>query len=514
MRYLWLDLGELGSFKKTGTELWQDHGLGLLRTIMHQNGIVTDILSLRSIFSWEHLALEFTVGHYDMMFMNVRSYTFPFACKAAQIFKGVNSSGLVAVGGLHATVAVDEMIKVSEFDYICRGPGEKVILELAKNPLKFDRLIEGVGAKSMSEWPMIDRTLWPNPTRSDYAWPLEPDVGFGPSPVATVITSRVCPFRCSFCNEAAFISSMQRKPVDQVIDELNYLDENYGPLGSIVIHDSMFFQNPSWIEEWIEKYPKRANNVWPYWAAARADTVRKWPHLFERLLRETNWATISLGFESGSDSVLRTLNKECTAEDNCFAIALINDIGDRMEREGESAPKIFANLIFGSPGETREDAFDTMRMFYSMKRAIFSPAYFAPYPGSALGNQLIAENKSLMTKENYHRAPGDEKLKGIDYNFYRCLIRGDFKDEILLNLEKWQMANTRNLEQKSFNKTHNFYIFSVENSKSKLAYGESPKDAFEVLKLRLSDDELMKVDMFDCKKISHIDIHKYTSQLS
>jgi hypothetical protein len=118
-----------------------------------------------------------------------------------------------------------------------------------------------------------------------------------------------------------------------------------------------------------------------------------------------------------------------------------------------------------------------------------------------------------MTKENYHRATGDEKLQGVDYDFYHCLLRGDFKNEILSNLDDWQKKNTKNLKQKSFNKTHNFYIFSVENSKSKLAYGESPQDAFEVLKIRLTEDELMKVNIHNYKKISHVDIHKYNSQL-
>ena len=61
-----------------------------------------------------------------------------------------------------------------------------------------------------------------------------------------------------FCNEISYISPMARRSVDQVIDELNYLDETYGPLGSFVIHDSMFFQQPSWLKEWLEKYPKRA----------------------------------------------------------------------------------------------------------------------------------------------------------------------------------------------------------------------------------------------------------------
>ena len=64
---------------------------------------------------------------------------------------------------------------------------------------------------------------------------------------------------------------MGRKPVDEVIDELNYLDNHWG-VGSVVIHDSMFFQNPSWLEEWIEKYPRKANKRWPYWAAGALPT--------------------------------------------------------------------------------------------------------------------------------------------------------------------------------------------------------------------------------------------------
>jgi radical SAM superfamily enzyme YgiQ (UPF0313 family) len=215
-----------------------------------------------------------------------------------------------------------------------------------------------------------------------------------------------------------------------VIDELNYLDENYGPLGSVVIHDSMFFQNPSWLEEWIEKYPRKANKTWPYWAAGRADTVRQWPELFEALVKETNWDTISIGFESGSDRVLRLLNKECTEEDNYFAIDLLDRIGSEMEREGREAPVFWSNIMLGIPGETREDAFKTMRMLKRMRRVLPSISFYAPYPGSALGNQLIAEGRSLMTKENYHRFPDDEKVAGVDYQFYRDLLAGKYDDEI------------------------------------------------------------------------------------
>jgi anaerobic magnesium-protoporphyrin IX monomethyl ester cyclase len=430
---LWLDLGDLGDLVNPAGphEQWQDHGLGLLRTILHQNGVLTDMFSTRQCTTWDEVKRR--LAGYEMLIMNVRSYTFPVAYRAAKLFKEVNPAGIILVGGMHATVALDEMEEIPEFDKICQGPGENIIVDLVKHPHDFPRVIMGVGAKSMAEWPMIDRTLWPKPAskklEKKFNWPLEPECGWGPGPVVTLLTSRVCPWQCVFCNENSYIPNMGRRPVEAVIDELNFLDRKYG-VGSLVIHDSMFFQNPSWLEEWLEKYPRKANKIWPYWAAGRADTVRQWPELFEALIKETRWDTVSIGFESGSDRVLKLLNKECNEEDNYFTIDLLTRIGDEMERQGKQPPVFWSNVMLGIPGETREDAFKTMRMVKYTKRILPSISFYAPYPGSALGNQLIAEGKSKMTKENYHRFPDDEKVMGVDYQFYRELLAGKYDADV------------------------------------------------------------------------------------
>jgi len=137
-----------------------------------------------------------------------------------------------------------------------------------------------------------------------------------------------------------------------------------------------------------------------------------------------------IGFESGSDRILRLLNKECTEEDNYFAIDLINRIGEDFERQGRKPPMFWANIMLGIPGEQPEDAFKTMRMVKSMRYVFPSISYYAPYPGSALGYQLIAEGKSLMSKDDYHRFPGDEKVKGVNYQFYRELLAGKYDNEV------------------------------------------------------------------------------------
>lgn len=506
MRRLWLDLGPFNIFKRFrrafGFDYWQDHGMGLLLTILRNNGVPVDVLSLRSLRSWDQLYGK--LKGYDHLFLNVRSYTFPFARRAGEIFKQVNPKGVVIAGGIHATVALQEMLHINSFDHICIGPGESIIVDLAKAPESFPRVLTGERMKKMSDWPMIDRTLWPNPRQRNFPWPLEPECGWGPPPVATILTSRVCPWQCVFCNEAAFLPMMSRRPVEQVIEELNELDRQYGPLGSIVIHDSMFFQQPAWLKEWVEKYPRQARKIWPYWAAARADTVRRWPDLFEALIRETNWNTVSIGFESGSDRVLKILNKECTAEDNFFAIGLLNRIGDDLERKGKEPPKFWANVMLGIPGETREDAFETFRMLRSMKRVLPSISLYSPYPGSALGYQLIAEGKSLMTDENYHRYPGDEKLSGIDYEFYRDLQNGRYDSEI--NEKSYGPPHTDS-------RPHHLYLFALRNRKKRLSYGSNVTEAMENLKLRLDDREIDEIDPGQCRRIEQTDLLQHVNEL-
>ncbi|MDJ0522023.1 MAG: cobalamin-dependent protein, partial [Planctomycetota bacterium] len=254
-RIAWLDLGDPGAFSSPAgpLERWQDHGLGLLRTVLRDGGVRTGIESVRSIPPGRRLTRR--LARYDLVLMNVRSYTFPIAAEVARAYRARRRDGRVLVGGMHATVAPEEMEAEAAFDHIVEGAAEANILEIVQHLDDLPRRIEGRGAKSMAHWPMIDRTLWPDPRRRSFPWPLEPSAGWGPAPVATVLTSRSCPWRCAFCNESAYVPTLQRRPVDLVIDELNHLDETHGPLGSVVIHDSMFFQHPGWLKEWLDKYP-------------------------------------------------------------------------------------------------------------------------------------------------------------------------------------------------------------------------------------------------------------------
>jgi len=418
----------------------------------------------------------------------------------------------VIVGGMHATVDQKGMEAVEEFDHIVTGGGENVICDLVRDHSGADRVIKGVQAKSMADWPRIDRKLWPREKlprgHPPGTWPLEASCGWGPPPVATIITSRVCPWKCSFCNEFAYIPNMDRRPVEMVIEELNWLDETHGPLGSVVIHDSMFFQNPAYLKEWLEKYPKMANKVWPYWAAARSDTVRRWPELFEALVRETNWNAVSIGFESGSDRVLKMLNKECTAEDNRFTIDLLNRIGDEFEEQDRMRPRFWANIIYGIPGETPEDVFATKRMVRRMKYPMITPAAYAPFPGSMLGYQITAEGKSRLG-DTHFRFLGGKYMDGIDYDFLADVEAGAYEFDI--ESEEWLNGDAPG--PIDGRKPSRFYLFPLKDGRKRLAYGVDPEEAREILSMRMSETEMDMIADMPPEEVRQQDIHPHVKEL-
>lgn len=513
---LWLDLGHFSQLIKPNGphEQWQDHGLGLLRTVCHRAGVKTDVASLRAVSNWHQAEKVF--NGYDVLCMNVRSYNLSQAKKAARLFKERNKDSVVIVGGMHATIAPDEMLAVEYFDVVCCGPGEEVIVDILRNPRDQPRRVAGKGVETLDHWPRLDRELWPKPAGDSLpisqTWPLEPACGWGPPPVATMLTSRVCPWRCAFCNEASYIPHAKRRSVDSVIDELNYLDQRFG-VGSVVIHDSLFFQNPSWLEEWIDKYPRRARKLWPYWAAARADLVLRWPHLFEALIMETSWSTISIGFESGSERALRILNKECTVDQNLAVIDKVNTIGTTLESKGRSPPVLWANMMLAIPGESEQDAIETMAMLQCMDHVQASVSYFTPYLGTALGNQIVAEGTS-MVEADPERYPVGKKTANVDYAFYERLRGGEMAAKVDRAEQKMRsrMLELRSGEVRDAAPGHLYLLVGADGTHA-ISYGSSVTDAIDNYRIRRGGEE-RQFHLLKSRKIRQQELGSYTHILN
>lgn len=65
----------------------------------------------------------------------------------------------------------------------------------------------------------------------------------------------------------------------------------------------------------------------------------------------------------------------------------------------------------------------------------------------------------------------------------------------------------------SFSNPHYLYLFNMKNGKKKLAYGQSPEDALDTLKLRLTDEEMAEIIKDEYMKISQRKLQEYVDLL-
>lgn len=65
----------------------------------------------------------------------------------------------------------------------------------------------------------------------------------------------------------------------------------------------------------------------------------------------------------------------------------------------------------------------------------------------------------------------------------------------------------------SFSNPHYMYLFTLKNGKKKLAYGQSPEDALEILRIRLTEAEMSEIVTNDYMKISQRELQQHVTAL-
>ena len=296
-------------------------------------------------------------------------------------------------GGPHPTF-FPEMVAEPGVDGICVGEGEGAILDLA-NALGNGGFhpdipnwwfnVEGEIVKNPVRPLIHELSALPNPDR---ALVYDKHPGLASSGLKHFISSRGCPYNCTYCFNHAYYELYKRekrgqqREVDDVIAEVNTVRARW-PLEQAIFIDDLFIIHNDWLEEFAEKWPVQVGL--PFFCNVRANMLVKDPRKIE-LLKRAGCQTVSMGIEAANDRIrVELLKRRMTKEDIINTGHMVRDAGMH----------ITATNILGLPTSTLEDDLETMRLNAAAKMSYAYAFLFQPYPGTELG-QFTQDNDLMV----------------------------------------------------------------------------------------------------------------------
>ena len=258
-------------------------------------------------------------------------------------------------GGYFATNQHPVVLNSGYVDYVISGPGDRAFpllldaLENGDDPSKIKNLIylkEGKIFKTHKEELLNQDELPQLPYEYfNEFYPIKNYLQktFMGNKTMAYHSSLGCPFTCSFCAVVPIYNARWKgKSAENFYKDIKWLKDNYG-LDSVEFHDNNFFTSRKRVVE-FSKLVLNDNIKW--WGEGRIDTIDKYSDEDLQLMKEAGCEMIFFGAETGSDEVLKQMDKGGTQ-----SAQQIKDFAVRMKKFG-IVPEY--SFVLGMPGENEE----------------------------------------------------------------------------------------------------------------------------------------------------------------
>jgi anaerobic magnesium-protoporphyrin IX monomethyl ester cyclase len=322
-----------------------------------------------------------------LSFLSTTSY--PYAKMLTRTLRAAYPRVKLAFGGVFATLNA-ELVKqqVSEVDFVCRGDGEQLILDLLAH-LDDPSSVASVtwqepGGKLRHNPPrVLDRNLdqWPFPDRESLdldfveSMPLDVPVVLSRERFTTMQTSRGCPWPCVFCDIPVFNEGKWRsRSAEHVLAEFRELQKD--GYGSVYFVDDHFLLKPQRIEAICKGIEEEGITV-QWGCEGRVDSTCM--GLFPAMAR-AHCRTLMFGIESGSQKILDRLKKEQTLAETETAVLAAKKAGIEI---------VHGFFVVGNPDETEEDMRETFRFASRLPVDTFAFNRLCVYRGTPLWQEYI-----------------------------------------------------------------------------------------------------------------------------
>ncbi|MFY9542164.1 MAG: radical SAM protein, partial [Dethiobacteria bacterium] len=311
------------------------------------------------------------------------STTTATSSEAYRIAGYLRSRGLtVMIGGIHAHFMPDEAL--GHADYVVRGEADLTIVPLLRALEEGRQPWDIPGVSFWNGQEAVHNPCSAEPVEMDQL-PL-PDFSLfeGQKPFRTipVMTSRGCPFNCTFCSVTLMFGRRYRfRSTESVLRELAAYRGR-----SIFFCDDNFTANTVRSKELFQGMIDHDIGLKGWGAQVRAEAARD-PELLE-LMRRSGGNMVYVGLESINPDTLAAFNKQQSVE----------DVRECVRRFHEYGIRVHGMFVFGGEGDTVQTIRDTVD--FALHSRIDSVQFLTltPLPGTPLFQQLEAEGR-LLTRQ-------------------------------------------------------------------------------------------------------------------
>lgn len=401
-------------------EIVPDIGLGYLATALLRKGHTVRILDCAK----ERLNMEGFIdivrkARPDLIGFKIFSNEVPSASRMmSRVRREFSHPPTLVVGGPHVSgLAGDALKTLPEADFGIQGEAE----------IGLPLLVKALESRSFPDDPSIPGLLYrvgpyvrANPPRlaenlDDLgmpSWSLMPPSSYPKQsfglfvrrfPTAPVLTTRGCPFHCTYC--AGFRVTgrkLRKRSVEAVLEELAFLKADFG-IRDFTIVDDNFTLDRNFAMSLCEALIARGLDLsWSCPNGIRLDTLD--PELVGTM-EKAGCYSVSVGIESGSDRVLKLMKKHLTVTQIREKVHLLRSA---------SRIKITGFFMLGFPGEERSDIEKTIDLARSLPldRAAFS--IFSPLPGTEMAERMRREGPLEQPDEIFGKTDFDSVLDSED----------------------------------------------------------------------------------------------------
>ena len=327
------------------------------------------------------------------------------------------------IGGVHATLDHEILNKIQSIDYSIQREGEHAMCDLVDG--KEPKNITGVVSRGENgliynfDADVIKNVdNLPLPEREKF-WGLSDDEKLMVD-VSYICSIRGCPYRCNYCASPAHWkrNKTQYRSPKSIIEEMKHVKSNYWNMkkeydfsassntkakneliiednSTIYFVDDIFTVHPERIKQILRMMiDEKLGMEWK--CEARTD------HLDEeicQLMKKAGCVRVKLGFESGSDRILKMIEKDETTDDMRNGAKLLRD----------ADVPYTGYFMAGFPGETDDDLRQTIEFAKEIKADYYSLSILAPYYGTKMYYDMIEVGFELDKKpwEYFFHQTGD-----------------------------------------------------------------------------------------------------------